>query len=87
MGLALNAIARQAPLHGTLRLGDGQRLSVTVTGISADRCQVAVSEMLPVDAVVRLDVPGREPVHASVHWSIVGKSGLLFVGARPAPRS
>ena len=66
-------------LYGSLRLGNGQRYPVTVTHISSDRCQVQLHDMLPLGAVVQLDVPGRDPVNASVHWTVIGKTGLLFI--------
>jgi hypothetical protein len=66
-------------LYGSIRVGDGRRIAVTVTEISSDRCKLDTPEMLPVGAVVWLDVPGRKPISASVHWSVIGKSGLRFL--------
>jgi hypothetical protein len=66
-------------LYGSIRSEDGRRITVTVTELSSDRCKLDSSEMLPVGAVVWLDVPGRKPISASVHWSMIGKSGLRFI--------
>jgi hypothetical protein len=66
-------------LYGSIRFGDGRRIADTVTVVSSDRCKLDSSEMLPVGAVVWLDVPGRKPISASVHWSMIGKSGLRFL--------
>ena len=66
-------------LYGSLRLGTGQRLPVTITELLSDGCRVDVPELLPVGAIVRLDIPGRIPAQASVQWSTHDRAGLHFV--------
>jgi hypothetical protein len=64
-------------LCGSLSLHDGQTLPVTITDLSPDGCKVCAA--LTIGEVVQLDVPGRDTVRANVRWSILGKSGLLFI--------
>ena len=66
-------------IDGLLCLEDGQRLKVTITELDADACKLDVPEMLPVGAVVELDVPDRELAHACVRWSTHDRAGLQFV--------
>lgn len=77
--VAHRADADPVLLYGSLRLGDGQRLAVTITNVSPDGCKLDVSEMLPVGAVVELDVPDRMVMHANVRWSTQCRAGLQFV--------
>lgn len=66
-------------LYGSLRLGAGQRLPVTIIELCPDGCGLDVPELLPLGAIVRLEIPGRLPAQARVQWSTNDKAGLQFV--------
>jgi hypothetical protein len=66
-------------LCGSLGLRDGRSLFVTITDLSSEGCKIRSTQMLPIGEIVRLEVPGRDTVRASVRWSMSGEAGLRFV--------
>ena len=66
-------------LCGSLGLRDGRSLFVTLTDVSSEGCRIRTTQILPIGEVVRLEVPGRESVRASIRWSLSGEAGLRFV--------
>ena len=59
-------------------LPDGTRLTVTITNISNEGCQVETPATLPIGKTVRIELAGDISADASVRWSIDRRAGLRF---------
>jgi hypothetical protein len=66
-------------LSGSVRFRDGARLPVTVTSLSQNGCKLQAAGLLPIGAVVDLDIPGHQLVSASIGWSTLSTAGLRFI--------
>ena len=65
-------------LRGVIALGDGRRIAVELTDLSAEGCKVSAAETFAIGTTVNLLVEGFDEVVASVRWELNGISGLRF---------
>ena len=60
-------------------LSDGSAISVHLTNISYEGCQVELEEMLPIGEKLKLALPRLGEISAQVRWSLPGRAGLHFL--------
>jgi hypothetical protein len=68
-----------ASFPAILIYGEGKRIPVTITNISADGCQVEGADAVPIAENVRLELAGNISADATVRWAVMGRAGLRFV--------
>lgn len=78
-GRRAKAAKRPVAEHGSIRLRDGRTLSVTITDLSSLGCKVQAGEMLPIGEIVDVNMVGRDTRKASIRWSVLDRTGLLFI--------
>ena len=69
---------------GTLYLPDGSAVSVRLTDISFDGCQVETDVILPIGHKVKLALPRLGDINAQVRWALPGRAGMRFLLEEPA---
>ena len=65
-------------MRGVIALGNGRRIAVELTDLSAEGCKVTAAETLVIGTTVDLQVDGFDDVAASVRWALNGIAGLRF---------
>jgi hypothetical protein len=75
---------RQDSRYGVLfeagaRLADGSQVTVRVTDVSSDGCQLASDHPFHVGELITLEAPEWGRFRAEVRWSASGKAGVLLI--------
>ena len=60
-------------------LPDGGAVSVRLTDISYEGCQVESDEILPIGCRITLALPRLGDIAAQVRWSLHGRAGIRFL--------
>jgi hypothetical protein len=69
---------RRVSLKGFIAFTNGSTSSVSVLDLSYDGCGIETPVALAVDQPIKLSVPGRGAIEATVRWYADGKAGLVF---------
>ena len=66
-------------IKAAVRLSTGSILPVTITDLSNSGCKLRCLHVLPIGAIVELEIPPFQPNTATVRWSLPGSAALHFV--------
>jgi hypothetical protein len=69
-------------LSGSALLPDGRTISVEVTNISSDGCDLNSDETLRIGDAVWLTTSKHTNVAATIRWSLHGRAGLRFLNGK-----